>query len=162
MAMTIKTEGLTELSQMLTTLEDKAQDVASGSLYEGAGVVGDAFSSAINGIQTEPFHWAKYGETRKPSPDEKAALIGKSGIAKFNKNGGEVDTLIGITGNAGYAMVGKKLKPVRMIARSINSGTSFMQKQPVFRRAASQSQGKAKAAIVSKADEMFNEIINSK
>ena len=78
MAMTIKTEGLTELSQMLTELGDKAQDVASVSLFDGAGVVADAFSSAINGIQTEPFHWAKYGETRKPSPEEKAALIGKS------------------------------------------------------------------------------------
>ena len=79
----------------------------------------------------------------------------------FRKNGGEVDTLVGVTGNAGYAMVGGKKKAVRLIARAINSGTSFMVKQPVFRRAASASTGAAKAAIVSKAEKMCEDIINS-
>ena len=88
-------------------------------------------------------------------------MVGKTGIARFRKEGGDVNTLIGVTGNAGYAMVDGKRKPVRMIARAINSGTSFMKKQPVFRKAASMSKGAAQAAVVAKAEEMFNEIINS-
>lgn len=160
MAMTIHTEGLTEVSEMLTKLGNRAEDVASGALYDGAGIVADAFTAAVNGIQTEPFRYAAGGRKRKPSPEEKAALLGKSGIAKFNKNGSEVDTIIGISGSAGYASVAGKQKAVREIARSINSGTSFMDKQPVFRKAKSSSQGAAKAAIVAKAEEMFDEIIN--
>lgn len=160
MAMTIKTEGLTEVSEMLTRLGNKAEDVASGSLYDGAGIVADAFTAAANSIQTEPFRYAAGGRKRKPSPEEKAALIGKSGIAKFNKNGSEVDTIIGISGSAGYANVAGKQKAVREIARSINSGTSFMEKQPIFRKAKSSSQNAAKAAIVAKAEKMFDEIIN--
>ena len=160
MAMTIKTEGLTEVSEMLTRLGNKAEDVASGSLYDGAGIVADAFTAAENSIQTETFRYAAGGRKRKPSPEEKAALIGKSGIAKFNKNGSEVDTIIGISGSAGYANVAGKQKAVREIARSINSGTSFMERQPIFRKAKSSSQNAAKAAIVAKAEKMFDEIIN--
>ena len=161
MALTISTEGLDELSAMLAKLGDKAQGVASGALFDGAGVVADAMKAAVDSIGTAPFQYAPPGQHRLPSPEEKAALVGKTGIAHFRKNGSDVDTLVGVTGNAGYAMVGGKKKAVRMIARSINSGTSFMVKQPVFRRAASASTGAAKAAIVSKAEKMFEDIINS-
>ena len=159
MAMTIRTDGLDELNEMLAKMGSKAQDVATGALFEGAGIVGDAFSAAIDSIQTAPFKYARPGEKRLPSPEEKAALQNKSGIAKFDKTGDEVNTLIGISGSAGYSDVAGKPKAVRLIARSINSGTSFMNKQPIFRKAASQNSGAAKAAIVSKAEQMINEII---
>lgn len=162
MAMTIRTDGIDELGKMLAQLGSKAQDVASGALFDGAGVVADAYTNATNSIKTAPFKYARPGEKRLPSPEEKAALQGKSGIARFDKSGDGVNTVIGISGAAGYANVAGKPKAVRLIARSINSGTSFMEKQPVFRKAVSSSSGAAKAAIVSKAEEMFNEIIGGK
>lgn len=157
MAMTIKTDGLEQVNNMLAQLGDKAYDVAAESLYEGAGIVAGAFKSAVSSIRTEPFKGKR--EHRLPSPEEKAALVGKSGIANFQRTGEGVDTLIGISGAAGYADINGHKKAVRLIARSINSGTSFMNPQPVFRKAVSTSQGKAKQAIVSKAEEKFNEII---
>ena len=163
MAMTMKTEGLTELSEMISSMADRAEDVATGALFDGAAVVATAYRNAIGRIVTEPFHYLARpdltGTKRYASPEEKAALMGKSGIAEFRKNGSEVDTLIGITGSAGYANIGGKAKAVRMIARSINSGTSFMQKQPFARLAKSSSQGVAKAAMVAKAEEMLQELI---
>lgn len=163
MQMSIKTDGIEELNRMMAQLGERAYDVASGALFDGAGVVADAYTAATNKIVTEPFHYLARpeltGTKRYASPEEKAALQGKSGIAKFDKTGDGVDTVIGISGAAGYANVGGKPKAVRLIARSINSGTSFMHKQPVFRKAASQSSGAAKSAIVSKAEQMFNEII---
>ena len=160
MAMTIRTDGLEELTRMLGSLGDKAQDVASGALFQGAGVVAGAFSAATDSIRTERFQYAPEGSTRMPSPEEKAALIRKTGIAKFRKSGSEVNTVVGIGGKSGYAMVAGKKKAVRLIARSINSGTSFMQKQPVYRKALNACRKDAEAAIVSKAEEMYNEIIN--
>lgn len=164
MAMTIKTDGLTELSEMLTRMGNKAEDVASGALYDGAGIVADAFTQAVNRIQAEKQRKKVKPPGKTPkrlaTPEEKAALQGKIGVARFRKNGSEVDTMIGITGKAGYAIVNGKPKAIRLIARSINSGTSFMKKQPVFRQAKSKAQGPAKAAIVAKAEEMLNEIIN--
>ena len=162
MAMTISTDGIEELGAMLAKLGDKATDVASGALFDGAGIVADAYNAAINSIVTEELHYVARPDMigkRYASPDEKAALVGKSGIAKFDKSGDDVNTLIGVSGAAGYANVGGKPKAVRLIARSINSGTSFMHKQPVFRQAKSKATGAAQAAIVSKAEQMFNEII---
>jgi len=156
MAMTMKTVGLDEVMSTLARLNKDAEKVAAESLYEGAGIIADAFANAAKSIRTEPFKYKK--KQRLPSPEEKAAIVGKTGIAKFNANGSEVNTLIGVSGAAGYADIGGKPKAVRLIARSINSGTSFMPKQPVFRKAKSASQKAAKAAIIRKAEEMLNEI----
>ena len=164
MAMTINTDGIEELGSMLAQLDDKAYDVASAALFDGAGIVGDAFTAATNRIIAEPFHYLARpdltGTKRYASLEEKAALQGKSGIATFNRDGDGVDTLIGISGAAGYANINGKPKAVRLIARAINSGTSFMHKQPVYRRAKTASQGAAKNAIVRKAEEMLDQIIN--
>ena len=157
MAMTMKTVGLDDVMSQLAKLGESAEKVAAESLYVGAGIVADAFAHAANSIRTAPFKGKR--DQRLPSPEEKAAIVGKTGIAKFEVNGSEVNTLIGVSGAAGYANIGGKPKAVRLIARSINSGTSFMQKQPVFRKAKSVSQGKAKAAIISTAEKMLNEII---
>ena len=165
MPMTIQTDGLEELGRMMAQLGSKAQDVASGALYDGAGVVADAMRAAANSIQAEPQRRKNRPPAktpaRLPTPAEKAAVVNKTGIAHFRKEADGVNTLIGVTGSAGYADVNGRRKPVRLIARAINSGTSFMKKQPVFRKAASMSKTQAQAAIVAKAEEMFNEIINS-
>ena len=156
MAMTMKVVGLDNVMNTLARLNKDAEAVAAQSLYEGAGIIADAFASAARSIRTEPFTYKK--KQRLPSPEEKAAIVGKTGIAHFNANGSEVNTLIGVSGAAGYADIGGKPKAVRLIARAINSGTSFMPKQPVFRKAKSASQKAAKAAIIRKAEEMLNEI----
>ena len=157
MAMTIKVVDLDDVMNTLAGLNKNAEAVAAESLYEGAGIVADAFANAAKSIRTEPFTYKK--KQRLPSPEEKAAVVGKTGIAQFTKNGSEVNTLVGVSGAAGYADIGGKPKAVRLIARSINSGTSFMPKQPVFRKAKSASQKTATAAIVKKAEDMLNEII---
>jgi len=156
MAFDMKMEGLEELSAILGRLDSEAELVASGALYEGAGVIADAMSNAVDSIKTAPFKYKR--ESRMPSPEEKEALRGKIGIAKFRKNGSEVDTIVGFTRGNGYVMLGKRKTAVRLIARSINSGTSFMGKQPVFRRAASKNKSAAEAAIVAKAEKMLQEI----
>ena len=111
MAMTISTEGLEQLNAMMAELKDQAMDVAAKALYAGAGVVGDAFTAAEGRIATAPFKYAPPGQTRLPSPEEKAAVTGKSGIAKFHNTGDGVDTLIGISGAAGYANISGSRRP---------------------------------------------------
>ena len=157
MAMTMKVDGLDELSRKLSTLGDRAEEVAARALYDGAGVMADAYAQAVDNIHAEQFRYAFGGQKRPPSFEEKAAIQGKTGIARFDKNGTEVNTAVGIKG-AGYVTIGGKKKAVRQIANAINSGTSFMQKQPVFRKAATQARGAASAAIVAKAEQLIEEI----
>ena len=185
-----KVEGMTELFDKMKKAEDKSLGIAAQALYEGAGIVADAVGKAVHGIATEPFKYAKDGEKRKPSPEEKAAIeSAPHGVAKFRKKLDRVDTSVGFNG-AGYVNVhfrhmnasartnykavafkghestatstlkfikqhgggdlgkgAQNQKPIGVIANSINSGTSFMQKQPFIRKAFSQSRGAATAAI---------------
>lgn len=147
MAFSIKVDGLNELIQQMGKVPENAAKVASLALYDGAGVMADAVSKAVNGIVTEPFKYVTGGRKRKPSPEEKAIIQNaRRGIAKFKRTGEGVNTSVGMQ-NSGYAELNGKTKPIPLIANSINSGTSFMQKQPFLRKAFSQAKGRATAAI---------------
>lgn len=157
MAYTMKVEGIAELSEQLNKLGEKAGGIASRGLYEGAGVMSEEINKAADGIKTEPFHYAVF-ITREPSPEEKAVVqAGGAGIAKFDKNGSEVNTAVGYA-RAGYAYLAGKRVPIPKIANAINSGTSFMKKQPFFRKAVSNGTGKASEKIIKKIEEAIDEI----
>lgn len=179
------TEGMDDLTRELESLGNAGRGAAAAGLFEAAGVIADEVSRGVQGISTEPFRYATGGRKRKPSPEEKAALMGAgAGIAKFQKNGLSVQTSIGFN-TAGYAPVkfghmkksartnykyssetgklsqgrdagGTSVKPVAVIANAINSGTSFMEKQPFFRKATSRASGKARAAFEAKTMEMLD------
>ncbi len=154
MGMTIETD-LSDIAAMVERLDGAADKAAAKGLYKGAGIVADALTAAIGSIQTEPFRYVRDGDPKRlASPQEKAALAnGQFGIAKFKKNGLEMETSIGL-GNAGYMHImgtgsrsSGKTTPVPVIARSIESGTSFMQKQPFMRKAFAKTKGSAADAI---------------
>ena len=145
----LKVDGMAEISETLSKLEERAPAVAAKALYEGAGIMADEVRKGADSIQTAPFKWASStaGATRLPSPEEKEIVQKASaGIAKFDKNGSEVNTSVGYS-NAGYTYIAGKKKPIPLIANAINSGTSFMKKQPFFRKAVSQNQSKVEKAI---------------
>ena len=147
MAFTMDVSGMAELSAQLGKLGEKGRKVASQALYEGAGVMADQVSQAVQGIATEPFHYATGGRTRKPSPEEKALIENAPrGVSRFKNTATSVETNVGLR-NAGYGTINGKTKPIPLIANAINSGTSFMKKQAFFRKAT--RQGAAQAALES-------------
>ena len=157
MAFSISVSGMDELLKKMDKLGEKAADAAALALYEGAGVMADSVSQAVRGIATEPFCYAAGGRTRKPSPEEKAVLEGaRIGVAKFRKTPSNVNTSVGLQ-NSGYGEVAGRTVPVPLIANAINSGTSFMSKQPFFRKATGKS-GAAAAAIESKLSEEIEKL----
>ena len=158
MAYTMKVDGMEEISEKLTQLAERAPAVASGALYEGAGIMADEVAKAADSINTKPFHYAVF-ITRDPSPEEKAVVMagGGAGIAKFQKNGSEVTTSVGY-GRQGYAELNGKQVPIAKIANAINSGTSFMRKQPFIRKAANSGSGKALEKMRQSIESAFDEI----
>ena len=149
MAYTMKVDGVEALSEMLGRMEEKAPAVASGALYEGAGIMADEIRKGADTIKADKFHYAVFptATQRLPSPEEKAIVqAAAAGIAKFNKNGTEVDTSVGFR-NAGYAELNGKMVPIPKIVNAINSGTSFMKKQPFIRKAAAAATPKAIAKM---------------
>lgn len=131
-----KPDGMEETQELFERLGNRAEWAAKNALYQGAGLMADKVNRGIQGISTEKFKWAskRKGETRKPSYEEKAILkAAGTGISKFEGSGTEVQTTVSI--KEGYWLLGKKPKAARLIANAINSGTSFMPKQPFFRKA---------------------------
>ena len=155
----ITTSGIGELEKRLQKIEDEtAHDIAAKALYEGAGLMADAVSSAVQEIATEPFRYAAGGRKRLPSPEEKAILEQASkGVAKFRDDGGTVETSVGLQ-SSGYGDLAGRRKPIPMIANAINSGTSFMSKQPFYRRATSPAKGPALSRIEDKLREELNKL----
>lgn len=159
MGYTIQVSGIDELGEALRKAGNAAQGVAAASLYEGAGVMADAVSEAVHGIATEKFRYARNGDQRLPSPEEKALVVAAAkGVAKFRKSGGSVDTSVGLS-NAGYGQLGNVTKPVPQIANAINSGTSFMKKQPFFRKAVSKARGPATDKIVAGIEQRVEDLM---
>lgn len=164
MAMTVSTSGIEKLEKMLQSLGDRAPDIAAQALYDGADVMADAYTRAAGSVKAKKRqHFEPDGQdpskARYPTPEEKEALK-KIGVSRFHKDADGVDTIVGPAD--GYTTIGGKKKAIRLIARSINSGTSFMKKQPVFRQAVSRNRKAAKDKIVSTAEGLINEIINGK
>ena len=199
--------------KQIAKLEDKAEFIASQALFDGAGVMAAEINKQAKSIRTAPFKYARPGETRMPSPEEKEIITdnGAVGIAKFRRNLGSVDTSVGYNGS-GYAPVkwnhmnsmartnykatkfkgndvtasstlkwlrnqggsekygisatiGKgdqDMKPVGVVANSINSGTSFMNKQPFMRKAFSAAKPRCEAAIIKRAESLLDTILNEK
>lgn len=175
MPFSLEWEGADELLRKMDKLPKKAAKIAAEALYEGAGVMADAVSKEIHGISTEKFKYAKGGNKRLPSPEEKQIIQqAKHGVAKFRNNGLKIQTSVGFQ-KAGYAPItwnhartnirtkykmgkkghmvhasqgsGESMKPVPLIANAINHGTSFMKAQPFMRKAFSQNENAALAAI---------------
>ena len=158
MAYKLKVDGMAEISEKLTKLEEKAPGVAARALYEGAGIMAREINQGADQIRTSPFKYASHGQTRLPSPEEKAIVKqAAAGIAKFDKNGTEVNTSVGFR-NAGYAELAGKTVPVPKIVNAINSGTSFMPKQPFIRQAAKTGAAKAMQAMRESIEKDFEEI----
>ena len=191
----MKVDGMAEISQLLSQMEEEAPAIAAQALYDGAAVMQKGLTEAALSIKTAPFKYAKGGEKRLPSPEEKQIVLNAGvGIARFDKNGTEVDTSVGYNA-AGYADVNwnhmsgsartnykkqsfRKLehmnaptlkmagvykrgtqnsKPIGAIANAINSGTSFMQKQPFFRKGVSKHQQAAMEAMERRIKKRFEE-----
>lgn len=157
MAYEMKVDGMAEISEILEKMDKEAPKIAAMALYEGAGVMADALNRGAATIRTAPFKYARQGN-RLPSPEEKEIVQkAAAGIARFNKNGTEVDTSVGFR-NAGYAELAGKMVPIPKIVNAINSGTSFMTKQPFVRKAASQASPKAMEAMREYIEEAFDKI----
>lgn len=151
----IEVTGLDEMLKKVEETGKHAQGIAAKALYVGAGIVADGITKAAGGIQTETN--PPRDRKRLPTPKEKADLLaaGAAGIARFDKNGIEVNTVVGYA-NKGYTASGK---PVPVIANAINSGTSFMQKQPFIRQGINATAAAAKSAIDAEISRMVDEAL---
>lgn len=125
-----------DIYNMFDDLISKSNDAINKALYEGAGIVADEVRKNLNALPTEKWHHVENGEKIKLSSRDKTEMADHFGIARYSVEAGVHQTHIGFSGYT--QMKTKKYPngiPIQMLARSIESGTSFRQRQPFVRSA---------------------------
>lgn len=126
-----------ELVQTLNHIADNSEEMAKKAIYEGAKILADQIKSNIESLPTDE-EWGTSENLKKgPSAAEKQEIKEAFGLAEMFDSNGFINTKLGFDG---YNSDGKALQ---MIARSINSGTSFMKKNDFFTKGVRQGKERA-------------------
>lgn len=155
----MRIEGLSEYTRQLEQLETETKPIIQKCLYEGASVVADAVSSAIGQIPTRSN--TEFGSAEHVlsgiTPAQKAGLQESFGITKMSDRDNQQNVKLGFDG---YNQVKTKKypngQPNQLIARSIESGTSWLQPCHFMSRAVNAT----KEACVQKMSEVCDEEIS--
>ena len=127
--------GFEEYLDLLDTTERQARTMCGRAIHPGAKIVADECKKELEALRTDDDLFRiseKFGALRAgPTKRQKKALIESMGIAKMRRTGGGWDVKLGFDGyNDIVSDRWPKGQPNAMIARSVNKGTSFMQRQP--------------------------------
>ncbi|MBD5102039.1 MAG: hypothetical protein HDT27_04950 [Subdoligranulum sp.] len=148
-------KGIEEYALKVSKLGDQTERVAKKAIYEAAAIITDEIRKNIDGIPVQNGTVPK-GEMRKGIPEPaKEGLQQSFGITKIDKDReGVYNAKIGFDG---YNDIKTKRwpqgQPNQMIARSVESGTSFMAPHPFIAPAVR----KTKAAALKKMSEVIDE-----
>jgi len=152
--MTIR--GTDELELKLSKLGKKSTKIAKDVVMAGAQPVADEIRKGLQGLPVDELKQLKTGEKFCVSPyGELKDLADSLGIAPPDVDRvGNVNTKVGFDGYGSYPT--KKYPkgvPNKLIARSIESGSSVRQKKPFVRTAVNRSKKKSLDEMQKKCDE---------
>ena len=126
-------KGLEEYLEKLGNLQDISPGLAGRAIYEGAKIVADQIHA---NIQALPVQNGPVKGRRDPYQDEVDGLLAGLGIAKKRVEDGYINVKIGMDGyNSRVTEKYPKGHPNAMIARSINIGTTFVNRHPFINQA---------------------------
>lgn len=135
----IKVKGLDEYIAKLEMLTTRSTGICKMAVWEGGKVVGDRIKSALAEIPVQD-EYVRKGVTRTGvRQEEKDAIIAAFGLSRMRNADGSISTKAGF--NKGT------------VIRAVESGTSFMQKTPVVRKAVNASRSAAQNAMRAKFEE---------
>ena len=154
--------GLNDYELMISRLSKNAEDIAGRAIYTGAGIVADEIKA---GIQSLPIVTG-YGTAETPLPGgvtsaQKQGLLDGLGIAPMQDDGGYLNVKIGFDGyNRTKTKDYPNGQPNQLVARGVESGTSWKQKHPFVRPAITRSRKRAEAAMAEILNEEIKKIMD--
>lgn len=159
-------KGIDEYSKRLEILFKDTEKVVRQAVHEGAAVVADEIKAGLKSLPVEegdnglppvgtPEHKIS-GVSRR----QKGDLIDSFGLAPIENDGGYVQTKAGVDGY-GSIPTAKYPNgvPNAMLMRSIESGTSFRNKHPVFRPAVNRSRKRCEQKMTETIDKEIEKIM---
>lgn len=152
-------KGLDDYIARLGNLEFKAPDVCGMAIYQGAKIVADQIRANIEALPVAESKSTKGGR-RNPTQAEKDGMLEGLGVAKKQTDGSFINVKIGMDGyNSDVTAKYPNGKPNAMIARSIESGTTFMNRIPFISHAVSSTKAAAESAMKDEVDKQIAKIM---
>ena len=158
----IEFKGIDEYAKVLSTLEDESEEIIKSAVYKGAALVADEIKKGIKGLPIEegdnglPPMGDSQHKLTGVSRRQKADLIDSFGLAPIQNDNDYIQTKAGVDG---YGSIPTKKYPSGvpnvMLMRSIESGTSFRQKNPIFRKATNRAKKRAQEIMGKEVDEQI-------
>lgn len=152
--------GLSDYELMISKLSKGVDDIAGKAIYAGAGIVADAIKENIKALPIV----RGYGTEKDPLPGgvtapQKAGLIDGMGISPMQADGGYLNVKIGFDGyNATKTDKYPQGQPNQLVARGVESGTSWKQKKPFIRPAINASKSRAEAEMARILDQEIEKV----
>lgn len=155
--------GLDEFSTKIYAIENGALKAVHKALYAGADVLADSLRESITALPAISDYEAmgnyKKGTIGQITYKQRDGLLNSMGIAPHKDTGGAAETKIGFDGyNEVITKRWPNGQPNAMIARSVESGTSFMRKTPFVASAVRRSKERAQNAMSKAFDEEINKL----
>ena len=152
--------GIDDYIAQLGNLEFMTPTVIGRAVYEGAKIVADQVHANIEALPVS----SKSGSQgrRNPTQVEKEGLLEGLGVARMQDDGGYFNVKIGMDGyNADATDKYPKGKPNAMVARSIESGSTFMRRNPFISNAVRQTKAAAEEAMREEVDKQISQIMGN-
>lgn len=137
----LDTKGLEDFVDTIRKISGNSEAIIDKALEAGADVVADAVREEIEALPVGKDYGTKEKKRSTVFPEEKEALSSSFGISKPKTFQGSRNIKVGF---GGYSKNGKANI---LIARSINSGTSFSKKFGFFTRGVNRSKSGAKEKV---------------
>lgn len=163
---TIKFKGLEEYTVKLGRLSALAEEQVLGpAVYDGAAVVMEAVKEELRAVPTDDRRFVPRasGIVRQgPTTEQKEQLLESYGIAPMQvdeKGFLNVKVGVGADYNSIISKRWPKGQPNLMVARAIESGTSFMEAHPFVKEAVRKSRKAAEAAMAKRVEQEIQKIM---
>lgn len=148
-------KGLDDYLAQLGNLEFKSEDMVKRAVYPAAGMVADAIKDNISSIPTR----APKGSDGLLE-DQKRGLREGLGVAPFKNENGYINVKVGFDGyNQHKTKTYPEGQPNAMIARAMESGTSFSPKHRFVSDAVKRVKGRAEEIMRVELDKQINKVM---
>lgn len=147
--------GIDNYIKALDQLTLRAEPQIKQAVYVGGGMVADAVRSAINDL---PPRRGKFTEppVSGVTKSQKQGLLDGLGISSMRNDGGFINVHIGFDGyNSTITDNWPRGVPNALVARSVESGTSWLKKHPFIAPAVRSVKTAAEMAMAAKFDEVI-------
>lgn len=158
-------KGLDGYLAKMSALEKATDTIVGAVIYEGAEIVADEVRDGLKHLPVaehdgKPWFGTPGHLARGPSREQKQGLLESFGITSIDTDSkGFTNVHIGFDGyNSVKSVQWPQGQPNQMVARAVESGTSFMEANAVFKLRVGAVRAKARRAMKKKGEKAIGEL----